>query len=382
MAENLIPNDLPNVLQTLFNGLASNFQNQQMVNAQNIAVQQTVQAQIQDLTNIMHQGIQNQANGQQLPQYVAPTMSFNCELPRFDGTSDFDSWIGKLRRIFRAKNCLNTLDAIHWAFTCLDGSALQFAESHNFTDFDDFSSKMRERFVPANEIFHLRARLNRLKQHGDDYEKYYNDFSTLSAKIPNMQEPELMWFFMQGLPAHVHQEVLYRQPATLADVQNVARAYQQARKPIFGPVHFSSSASSSNSSEAPMDLDYMAHSSRRSNRSPYRPNKFRGRSSSHSSSGSRGSRSPYRRHNSRSPAKHNRVSFHPVNTASISKNDKRANQSPLRFPSKSKRECTFCGRAGHIRAQCFRLHDSSNNKAPRTPSPKHSPRSGNERGSR
>ena len=194
-----------------------------------------------------------------------------------------------------------------------------------------------------------------------------------------------MWFFMQGLPAHVHQEVLYRQPTTLADVQNVARAYQQARKPIFGPVHFSSSVpTSSNSSETPMDLDYIAHSSRRSPRSHHHSDNYRDRSTSHSSSSSRGSRSPDRRHNSYSPVKHNRASFHSVNTASISRNDKRDNHSPSHHPpTPPKRECTFCGRAGHIRAHCYRRRDSSFKKqAPRSQSPQHSPRSGNERGSR
>ena len=99
-----------------------------------------LQNHISEVQNTLSNGLTGLGNAQTIAaqERARGTISFNVELPRYDGTRDFDNWISKIRRIMTAKHCWNTPDGLSWILTCLDGSALQFSERTIFTDMEDF----------------------------------------------------------------------------------------------------------------------------------------------------------------------------------------------------------------------------------------------------
>ena len=125
--------------------------------------------------------------------------SFNIELTKFNGTSpyEFDRWKSRLTRILQAKRCLDTPDGFHWALLTLEGSALQwyeFRQAH-IIDLPTLFMGLRDRFVPKNEGFRLRTRLDSLTMKGTNFEEYLRIFNDLFPKITNLSDADAQYFF-------------------------------------------------------------------------------------------------------------------------------------------------------------------------------------------
>ena len=313
------------------------------------------------------QAIQNSTLVDQLrqPRPSSTLCPFKVEFPVYNGTGDFESWKKQVDRLFRAHKIDPTSsDALAWTFLHLRGSALTYAENEDPADLPALLRLLQQRFQPADEAYDIRARLNRLRQNGSEYEQYYRRFSDLAARAPDLSDADAQFFFKQGLPATVRAEILYKQATTLQQCQEIARSFQLA--------HVTAQTSASRA----MELDsHFTLRSRRPQRFAHRDrNRHSHSRSSHSSS--------HRSHSSGSHSRtssNSRVRFHlPHRSARSPRTPPRSSPSTVVAPatpsSASKTSvCYFCGKPGHIRRDCHAYAKSRSHRGPSASSP-HSPR--------
>ena len=106
-------------------------------------------------------------------------------------------------------------DALSWTLLHLRGSALTYAINKDPADFPALLRLLQQRFQPADEAYDIRARLNRLRQFGLEYEQYYRRFSDLAARTPDLSDADAQFFFKKRQPANVRATILYKQATTL-----------------------------------------------------------------------------------------------------------------------------------------------------------------------
>ena len=102
-----------------------------------------------------------------------------------------------------------------WTLLHLRGSALTYAENEDPADLPALLRLLQQRFQPTYKAYDIRARLNRLRQFGLEYEQYYRRFSDLAARTPDLSDADAQFFFKKRLPANVRAEILYKQATTL-----------------------------------------------------------------------------------------------------------------------------------------------------------------------
>ena len=104
------------------------------------------------------------------PSSSSRSPNFTVDLPKYNGSNpnSFDHWKSRMERVLQAKKCLHTTDGFDWALLSLDGSALQHYERNKLTilTLDHLFDSLRERFVPRNEGFRIRYRLESLQMKG------------------------------------------------------------------------------------------------------------------------------------------------------------------------------------------------------------------------
>ena len=134
---------------------------------------------------------------------------FKVKFPVYNGTGDFESWKQLVDRLFCAHKIDLTLsDALAWTLLHLRSSALIYAENEAPADFPALFRLLQQRFQPFDEVYNIRARLNRHRQNGSEYEQYYRRFSDLTARAPDLSNADAQFFFKQDLPAPVRAEII------------------------------------------------------------------------------------------------------------------------------------------------------------------------------
>lgn len=221
----------------------------QLVANQNTAAQQQLLAHINTLEQRLGaagQPVPAQPRGVSLPRLVP--------LPCYEGSSaGLDPWLSTARQHMKFYKVITDADQMTFVSGHVKGAALEWLENTNPapTSFDGFVFGLRSRFQPVTAETTAREKLYGLTQGNKSIEEYVSRFRQTILPIADMSESHKIHAFVHGLkPAlQVHQKV--NPQVSLNDAINQAVRV--------GAAMFVAGASSSSSTDSPMDLSAMGY---------------------------------------------------------------------------------------------------------------------------
>jgi hypothetical protein len=139
-----------------------------------------------------------------------------------------EQWLTELERYFTASRCIKDQSSVVLASTYLKDSASVWftAKYPNIMDcpktWDEFKAIFLERFRPFAAARTARSALRNLRHRGN-VTGYSDAFLKCVQHIPEMHETDQIDAYINGLQAHIAEEIDRADPATLSEAINLAQ---------------------------------------------------------------------------------------------------------------------------------------------------------------
>jgi hypothetical protein len=231
----------------------------------------------------------------------------------------------------------------------LRAGALQLAKKlisgQDNVDWTTLRTNLRDTFKAGDEQLNLRLRLRMLNMSacGNDFQKYLFKFQNIMTQVDDFPEKELIFNFLNGLPARIKFDVLSQNPSSILDAITIARRSAECDK--------------NSSEETTKQSNYARPIGMR--RSQYKPfnrehnngyngnNNFRRRFAHNDKFRSNGGSGNRYRTNSENGTRVNKVNSY----GNKSPNNRTFNKN--RYLDLKNKKCFKCNRYGHLANKCY-----------------------------
>lgn len=153
-------------------------------------------------------------------------------IDEYDGTGEkLEPWLFKLELATEQATDARRMAV---AETHLTGAALSWLQQRRAAgqarpaDWRAWAEELRRRFAPVNAASRTRASLHVLR-HTGTLEAYINRFNELTMRLPNMEEGQKVWQFINGLRDTIRADVDAAGPETYDAAVRLADRYDQIR---------------------------------------------------------------------------------------------------------------------------------------------------------
>jgi hypothetical protein len=138
----------------------------------------------------------------------------------------------------------------------------QSPDTPGVEEFGDFCRLLRREFKPSNAEALARQQLQTLKQAGT-IAQYISIFRGVMRELPDMNDKDAVFQFLQGLTYVAKLQVMYKEPNTLEEAYKHAEYFEMVQTTARGvvvqqtPVYFKQPEATNTDTATPMDLDYI-----------------------------------------------------------------------------------------------------------------------------